>query len=152
PRPHSAAAGFVPWIDLIRRERRTDENGIAASVREGAELALAGGTVAVGDIAGAPGGRPALVPWRQMARSGVIGVWCAGFFGIGGGEEPARGRVAALLEEIEEEATGFEQRGVRLGLQPHAPNTVSLASFRWAQELALARGLPLATHLAETPE
>jgi cytosine/adenosine deaminase-related metal-dependent hydrolase len=39
---------------------------------------------------------------------------------------------------------------VRLGLQPHAPNTVDLRLYEWAVERARALGLPLATHLAET--
>ena len=39
---------------------------------------------------------------------------------------------------------------VRVGISPHAPYTVSDALFRAATELALAEGLPMAIHVAES--
>ena len=42
---------FASWIGLVRAERRTSDDGIAASVREGVELARTGGTALIGDIA-----------------------------------------------------------------------------------------------------
>ncbi|HRQ74132.1 MAG TPA: hypothetical protein PLU35_13995, partial [Phycisphaerales bacterium] len=58
PRPHDPEEGFVAWVERVRAGRRQEDDGIAESVRRGVGLCLAGGTVAVGDIAGAPGGRP----------------------------------------------------------------------------------------------
>lgn len=150
PRPFDHESGFMGWVETIRRERLTDPEAIGASVRRGVELLRAGGTVAVGDIAGAPAGRPTLAPWRELARSGLLGVSYLEFFGIGARQAEARGRVEALLDEWAEEER--PDSGVRLGLQPHAPNTISLGTYRWAVELALGHGLPLSTHLAETPD
>ena len=141
------AAGFVGWIDMVRRGRRTDDAGISESVQRGAALALEAGTVAVGDIAGAPSGRPSLAPWRALAESPLLGVSFLEFFGIGRGEAAARDRLEGLLESLDGRRGGF-----RAGLQPHAPNTVSLPLYEWVADQAAARGLPLATHLAETPE
>ncbi len=88
PRPHDATADtFVAWIDMIRSRRCRDDQQIAASVRRGIDLSLAGGTVAVGDIAGAPGGRPSLAPWRTLRESPLLGVSFIEFFSIGRGRE-----------------------------------------------------------------
>jgi aminodeoxyfutalosine deaminase len=41
---------------------------------------------------------------------------------------------------------------MRLGLQPHATNTVALPHYTWVLQLAAHLGAPVCTHLAETPE
>lgn len=141
PQPFDPAKGFMGWIDMVRRRRPTDDESIAKAVRRGIELSLASGTVAVGDIAGAPAGMPSLVPWRTLAASGLAGGSYLEFFAIGRGEESGLARAEAAVDS----ALG-PSGPVRFGLQPHAPNTVSLRAYAWAAE----RGLPLATHLAET--
>lgn len=141
PQPFDPAGGFMGWIDLVRRRRPTDDESIARAVQRGVELSLAGGTVAVGDIAGAPAGKPSLIPWQTLAASGLPGTSFLEFFAIGRGEEGGLARAQAAVE-LALGATGE----VRFGLQPHAPNTVSLRAYRWAAD----RGLPLATHLAES--
>lgn len=148
PRPHDPGDGFVAWVDVIRAGRHTQDGAIAESVRRGIELSLAGGTVAIGDIAGAPGGQPMLAPWRAMAESGVLGVSFLEFFGIGATRERARARLEALLVELPA-GTG---ESARLGLQPHAPNTVDRRLYEWAVAASRRHGLALSTHLAETPE
>lgn len=147
PRPYDARAGFVGWIDMVRRARLVDGAEIRASVRRGVELSLAGGVVAVGDIAGAAGG-PRLDAWRELSASPLSGVSYLEFFAIGTREASGRGAAEQALDE----AGGGERGGVRLGLQPHAPYTVSPAGMRWAIETAARRGLPLSTHLAESSE
>jgi cytosine/adenosine deaminase-related metal-dependent hydrolase len=153
PRPHEPGDGFVAWVDMVRAERRHGEDEIQASVRRGAELSLGAGVVAVGDIAGAPAGRITLAPWRAMGASGLRGVSYLEFFGIGRGEARTLARLEALGAELEA-AMGGPTGAARLGLQPHAPNTVSRRVYRAA--VALSRRftptLPLTTHLAETPE
>ena len=133
------------WIEAIRQGRRTEPDAIAASVREGIRLALAGGTVAVGDIAGAAGGRPTVAPLETLQDSPLLGVCFVEFFGIGNRLEQSTARLGRLAAELERFAIGAH-RGVRPGLQPHAPNTVDLNLYLRAATL----GLPLATHLAET--
>lgn len=141
PRPFEQEGGFMGWIEMVRRNRPADEASIARSVGHGAELSLAGGTVAIGDIAGAPGGRPGLAPFQALARSDLVGTSFLEFFAIGRGEEPGLARARAVIE-----SAPAVSGGVRLGLQPHAPNTVSGRGYEWAAGC----GLPLATHLAET--
>ncbi len=147
PRPFEASGGLVGWVGMIGQQRHVASDAIAASVRRGIELSLAGGTVAVGDIAGAPLGRPSLAPFRALAESRLAGVSFLEFFGIGN-------RLAASMEGLGGVLDSFPSEGdrVRLGLQPHAPNTIDLALYRYAAEEAVRRGLPLCTHLAETPE
>lgn len=150
PRPHDPGAGFVPWVEMIRQGRHADEAAIAASVARGARLSLLAGTVAVGDIGGAVRGRPSLAPWRALRSTGMRGVSFLEYFGIGSTARRSRAAVAEVLASASREASG---RGAALGLQPHAPNTVS--TWLYGESVELARGepaRPLATHLAETPE
>lgn len=153
PVPHEPGEGFVKWVDHIRASRRDTPEGISESVRLGVDLSLAGGSAAVGDIAGAPGGRLTDTPARVLAQSPLCGVSYLEFFGIGRTAALAAQRLTAYARDelpgLQSELTGS---GVRVGLQPHAPNTVDLAVYRWAAAIAETHGLPLSTHLAETPE
>ncbi|MCC5821975.1 MAG: amidohydrolase family protein [Phycisphaerales bacterium] len=151
PMPHQPGDGFVAWVHHIRAARHDTPEGIAEAVRSGIALSIAGGTVAVGDIAGAPHGRLTDTPARVLGGSPLAGVSYLEFFGIGRSAAPAIERLERFVREALpglSEATG----PVRIGLQPHAPNTVDLGVYRWAAALADRCGLPLATHLAETPE
>lgn len=159
PQPHDPRAGFVPWVDMIRSRRHVDDAGIAASVRRGVELSLAAGTVAVGDIAGAPAGRMSLVPWRTLQECRMPGVSYAEFFGIGASRLPREQGLRAFVDAAMDEACEAAStmlNGVpaaRLGLQPHAPNTVDVRLY--AAAVQLAQRLPgrhICTHLAESPE
>jgi cytosine/adenosine deaminase-related metal-dependent hydrolase len=154
PRPHDPGAGFVPWIERIRTQRCQTPEEVSASVRQGIALVVAGGTVAVGDIAGCPKGRYFLEPWRELMASGLAGVSYIECFGIGRGETGAADRLSAFLDEHEPEiAASLHRRAwVRVGLQPHAPNTVSPAHYRFVIREAARRDFVLSTHLAETPE
>lgn len=141
PRPNSG--GFLPFIDAVRAERRSEPEAIAQSVRDGVRLSLAGGVVAVGDIAGAPGGAPSLVPLQALADSPLFGVSFLEFFAMGPREPASLQRLRDILD-----AAPPPSSRVRLGLQPHAPYSASPAAYR----LATSLDLPLATHLAESPE
>jgi len=149
PQPHSPADGFVPWIDMIRRRRETTDDAIAASVCQGITLSLAGGTVAVGDIAGAAMGKPSLQPWRTLRDSAMLGVSFLEFFSRGSFRDKS---LAAGLHALAVGLAEPQDPLRRLGLQPHAPNTVELPAFLRAIEAAAAAGAPLSTHLAESPE
>jgi len=149
PLEHAAEEGFVAWVERIRAGRAHEPEAIAASVRRGIDLCLRAGTVLVGDIAGAPRGGPSLVPWETLAASPLGGVSFLEFFAIGN-------RVRPALERLGEVVTQAGARpptpGARLGLEPHAPNTVALSAYRRAVQIASDFGLPLCTHLAETIE
>lgn len=153
PVAHDPTRGFVPWVEHIRANRRDSPDGIAESVRLGVELSLAGGTVAVGDIAGAPNGRLTVTPAHVLGDSRLAGVSFLEFFGIG---RSAAGSVDQLDRFVREALPVLRRKlegcPVRVGLQPHAPNTVDLGVYRWATALAARHDLPLSTHLAETSE
>ena len=147
---HDPGVGFVPWVDRIIAARLDDDERIGASVRRGVELARAGGTVAIGDIAGSPRTGPTLAPLRALRASGLLGVSFLEYVAIGHAERPALDRLAAFLDEHADE---IDRPGlVRFGLQPHAPNTVAPGAYRWGVRAAAAHAWPLATHLAESPE
>jgi cytosine/adenosine deaminase-related metal-dependent hydrolase len=148
PQPHDASEGFVRWVDMIRTRRHLSSERIAESVRRGIELSLAAGVVAVGDIAGAPGGTPSLAPHGALRDSVLRGVSYLEFFGIGTIRDRSRESVEAVLGKVSENG---EDR-VRFGLQPHAPSSVDLRVYEWAAAAASLRGMMIATHLAETPE
>ena len=141
PRDHDPAAGFDAWLAMILTERRHDAHGIAASVEAGAERCLAGGVVAVGDIAGVARTEPV----EALRASALGGVSYVEFFGLGA-------RQAASVSAMEALAAGtpLMDRGVRLGLSPHAPYTAGPSLFDGAAALARSLGLGVSTHLAES--
>ncbi len=153
PRPHAPDDGFVAWVDMIRAARATEDADILASVRIGIDLSIRGGSAALGDIAGAPAGVPNIMPFKALRESPVAGVSYLEFFAIGLAETGAIERVGAALDALEREEE-LPQPGdaARLGLQPHATNTVARSAYLWAASRARELGLPLCTHAAETPE
>ncbi|MEM8756656.1 MAG: amidohydrolase family protein [Planctomycetota bacterium] len=149
PRPHDPEGSFVPWVNMIRAERPTDPHAIAEAVARGVAMSELGGVAAVGDIAGAPMGVPSLAAAEALARGSLHGVSFVEFFAIGTTEHE---RFEAFRGLMEEAAARRAPGRVRLGIQPHAPNTVSLWAYRRACELAAAADLPLMTHLAESAD
>jgi cytosine/adenosine deaminase-related metal-dependent hydrolase len=150
PQPRRSGSSFVEWVDMIRAGRATIDEDIAASVSEGIRRSLLGGTVAIGDIAGAPRGIPSLIPHRTLTQSPLLGVSFVEFFAIGTGRRRGIDAITAMLDSLG--ARCLVPGDCRLGLQPHAPNTVALDAYQHAVTLARKHGLPLCTHLAETPE
>jgi len=132
---------FGDWLAMILRSRATADDAIQESVRLGIERSLAGGVVAVGDIAGAWSTVPT-VTLRDSPLSGVSYVEC---FGIGARQEEAADQIERILR-----ATAPEAQGVRAGVTPHAPYTVGLRLYGRALGLAREGGAPFATHLAES--
>lgn len=153
PQPHEPGEGFVRWVDMIRTNRAQTDEEIAKCVRLGVERSLAGGVIAVGDIAGAPAGRLTESPARALAQSPLMGVSFLEFFGIGKSAAGAIKRVDAFLNDHAPVLMdAMDGSGVRFGLQPHATNTIDLGVYRWIARAAGAKGIPTSTHLAETPE
>ncbi len=153
PIAHDPADGFVKWVDHIRSNRKLDDSDIQDAVALGIKGSLAGGSIAVGDIAGAPMGRITDAPAHELAFSPLIGVSYLEFFGIGTSAPAAITKINHYLSTVYPQSlTNIANSGVEIGLQPHAPNTVDLVVYRWAAAAARARSMPLSTHLAETPE
>jgi cytosine/adenosine deaminase-related metal-dependent hydrolase len=147
PRP-CAGRDFDSWIGSLRGLRPTEPEAIAHAVRTGIALCVAGGVLAVGDIAGCPASGPTLTPWRTLRDSPLLGVSFVEFFGIGRAEASGLARVEHLLNEHAAEFSDQAPDGVRLGLQPHAPYSVAARTF---ERVARTPGeIPVSTHLAET--
>ncbi|MEL6330182.1 MAG: amidohydrolase family protein, partial [Planctomycetota bacterium] len=144
PIPHEPADGFVSWIQRVRDLRPSNETEIRSSVAEGVRLSLAGGVVAVGDIAGAVQGRPSLFAAEALSESPLWGTSYVELFGIGVASETT----LAALPDLAGRVRAWRRPRLRLGLEPHAPYSVAPDVF----EAVAALGLPLATHLAESPE
>jgi cytosine/adenosine deaminase-related metal-dependent hydrolase len=149
PRPFDAEAGFSGFVDLVRRERHTDDERIAESVRRGIESSLLNGVVAVADIAGSAGGQPRLAPFEELTRSALWGTSYLEFFAIGTREAEGLERIE---EAVEEGVRRVRRPRMGLGISPHAPSTVSLKGYMKAAEMANRYNLRLMTHLAETPQ
>ncbi|MBL4699185.1 MAG: hypothetical protein JKX70_10165, partial [Phycisphaerales bacterium] len=73
PVAHDPNEGFVKWIDHIRCNRKQEDADIRQAVRLGIQASLAGGTIAVGDISGAPTGRITDAPAHELAGSPLLG-------------------------------------------------------------------------------
>jgi aminodeoxyfutalosine deaminase len=130
---------FVSWVDVVRRRRAVEPEQIRASVLSGAEKAVTGGTRFVGDIAGAS----SLAAVDALRESDLEGVSYLEIFGNGSKREAALTLLDGLVDR-----TARSEHQVRLGVQPHAPYSCAKEVYAKAASL----GLPLATHLAETPE
>ncbi len=141
PRPYEPEEGFASWISMVRESRPRDPGAIQDAVLRACGLSRAGGVAMVGDIAGDWTGEPG----DALRRSGMWGVSFLEVFGLGE-------REAASIDRLTEMVGGFCRRHERVkpGIQPHAPYSAGPGLFAAAADLAAAKGLPIATHLAET--
>ena len=135
--PQPFDGDFTTWVDGVRAGRARTDEGIAAAVLEGVRLLRVGGTAMVGDIAGVR----STVPTVALRKSGMAGVSFFEIFGVGRTQATAIEVMRAAAQSV-----ACVERGVRFGMQPHAPYSCGPEVYRAAASL----GLPLATHLAET--
>jgi cytosine/adenosine deaminase-related metal-dependent hydrolase len=150
PLAHDPDAPFASWIPRVTAARHPEGDAIGASVRLGAALSLAGGVVAVGDIAGATRLGPRPEPGRALGESGLMGVSYVEFFALGADADE---RVMAAFEVVKSLGGGGLARAntrLRFGLSPHAPYSVLPKAYARAAALASEHALPLCTHLAES--
>ncbi|MFK7759547.1 MAG: amidohydrolase family protein [Phycisphaerales bacterium] len=153
PYPHDPEGGFVPWLDMIRANRLQEDERIIDSVNLGIQKSLDGGTIAVGDIAGAPNAILKDAPIHALAQSPIIGTSFLEFFGIGKTAESAIQLVDDYLHtSMPALQDSIKNLGVTFGLSPHATNTIALSVYQWVVQVASDRDIPLCTHLAETLE
>ncbi len=139
--PLAYPGSFVGFIEEVRRLRASEESSIAQGVRRGIELARAGGTAMVGDIAGWVSRSTWTVPINELRSAGMPGVSYLEVFGIGRRQADAIGVLREAAAVIPRTCGG-----VRLGLSPHALYSCGPRVYSAAASL----GLPVATHLAET--
>ncbi|MCM2357305.1 MAG: amidohydrolase family protein [Geobacteraceae bacterium] len=132
---------YVDWvIQVIKIRRALTSDELAHSVCEGVRKSLECGTTTVGEILT---DRSLLPIYQKSPLSGRL--YCEAV-----GHDPVR--CAELLRSLEDALTTFAGDGLKPGLSPHAPHTLSP---RFMEEVAgLARGysVPTVIHLAESPE
>lgn len=138
-------ATFVDWIArLVPRGQVTADDvraSVARSVPIGVAQCLRFGVTCVGDIS-----RHCAVT-RPLLTRGPLRV-------VSYGEIQAMAARRTLLEErlqIAADPTGVSDF-LRVAVSPHAPYSIEPDGYRRCLEVAAANRLPLATHLAETPD
>jgi 5-methylthioadenosine/S-adenosylhomocysteine deaminase len=133
---------FGPWIaDHVARRPRLEPGDVEAAAALGAlqNLRSGVGTIADASFAGAS--------VRAASEAGLRGIVAIEAFG-GKGEDPAPITAQAWqrIQDFRADASPL----VRVGSSPHAPYTVTPALYRALDELALAEGLAIVTHVAES--
>ena len=145
-RPEPAPPTFVDWILAVRESLagvRDFPSFIKASTTSGIGQCRRFGVTAVGDISLNPGlTRP------RLAERGMRGVSFGEVLGMAG----RRGQFEGRLAEAVDRAFEAEAPGLRAGIEPHAPYSLDLEGYRRCVAEAGRLGMPLATHLSETPE
>lgn len=136
--------GLEGWLTRMLTRTRIEpaelERKSEAACRIGAEASLQFGVTTVGDIS-----RQCHVT-RPALRGGPLRV-------VSFGEVMAMAQRRGLLEERLTRAadTVCASQSLRIGISPHSPYSIEVQGYTCCLEVAKQHGMPLATHLAETP-
>jgi 5-methylthioadenosine/S-adenosylhomocysteine deaminase len=139
-------ADFPSWIRHVRAlkgERAGMPSGFLDAARAGVRACWAAGVTTVADT----GDSGAVA--RVLAELGGSGIAYQEVFG------PDPDQVAESMAALEAQLAALghcASARVRLGVSPHAPYSVSGPLYAAAARWARSRGLPLAVHVAESPE
>jgi cytosine/adenosine deaminase-related metal-dependent hydrolase len=143
-RPTPAPPTFVDWI-LSTRDQISRIPDLATFLREstlaGIRQSVRFGVTTIGDITLNP-----TITRPLIKDSGLRGLSFGEVLGMAGR--------SAQLEQRLNEATDrqCQTKSLRAGIEPHAPYSLDLTGYRRCLEQARQHGMPLATHLAETPD
>jgi 5-methylthioadenosine/S-adenosylhomocysteine deaminase len=139
-------AAFPDWIRrIIELKRARTRADFLAAARQGLADCHAAGVTTVADC----GDSGAVI--EALAEGGGRGIYYQEVFGPH--PEQATESLAGLRARLAQLRRFADAAGrVRLGVSPHAPYSVSGPLYRAAAEFARAEGLPLAVHIAESPE
>ncbi|HKI57291.1 MAG TPA: amidohydrolase family protein [Trueperaceae bacterium] len=141
--PYSAGA-YDRFIRAVIRHRREHGGGVAAA-RRGVDEVLAGGVRVIGDIV-----TDAEVMRYLLTHPDLSGV---AYWEVIG-PDPADAERA--FDEARRMLAGFRALerpgGVRVGVSPHTPHTVSAPLLQRLAALARGEGLPMQIHVAESPD
>jgi cytosine/adenosine deaminase-related metal-dependent hydrolase len=129
----SRGIALPDWIRLTMDCRKRLGAGLSAAVARGLRECLSHGVTTVGEIV-QPGFSPTVSSVAVTAFVELIG--------------PNSARAATALDQARRHVRGSR----RPGLGPHAPYSVCDELLRGAVELSAAHRIPLAMHLAESPE
>lgn len=132
---------FIEWVKTVIAVRAKEPAAIRAAVRKGVAMSRAAGVLTVGDIAGS------IEAVAALAESAMRGVSFIELLGLDEGSVEHLQRISAAVKVPE-----LAGSHVRPGIQPHAPYSTGPFIYVPAERLAKHLGVPLSTHLAETPE
>ncbi|MHC4993886.1 MAG: amidohydrolase family protein [Planctomycetota bacterium] len=131
--PRPLEGGSIDCVGMVMANRPTDPSGSAS---RGADLSRQAGVLTVGDIVEAD---------LDKKNASLRGVNFVEFFGLAG-DTLAQSKFR--MDEYVAAASKNDATLMCSGLQPHAPYSTGPEIYRQASE----SGLPISTHLAETPE
>jgi aminodeoxyfutalosine deaminase len=135
-------SSFTDWISqLVARRQSWTKEDFISSAREGARLALASGTVLVGDITSSGFG------WDSTLSEHLRRVVFEEVLALSPDQaDQALLQLGLLFERAKPNPLLIH------GISPHAPYSVSAELFRRIAVMAKEQGRLLATHVAETRE
>ncbi|HVT30800.1 MAG TPA: amidohydrolase family protein [Lacipirellulaceae bacterium] len=137
---------LVDWIRLVIGERGRANRSTIDSFQHGVRESLECGVTTIGDIVtSVPGG---LSGCDVTAFAEIIGysrVRADSAF------NHLTDQLDCLMQAANESA-GIEPAQSQIGISPHAPYTVSPSLLKRVIRLAFERGLPVAMHVAESPD
>lgn len=146
--PHSAGVPFAEWIGQMIRYRRSLPAGSADPAGSAVATGLAEleetGTAAAADVSGYPwpGCNDRQSPVRQLILFEQLGL----------DRERADSKSALLRQRLEEFAGREAGPGLVPGISPHAPYSMDERLFEQAIATAESLQIPVAMHIAESPE
>ncbi len=145
--PRSFEGDFVGWLKMVIRERPTAPEAVQRGVQRGAEQSIQAGVGWLGDVAGSP----LAIQARRAARlPGVSYLECTG---LGERQQQQIEQIRGQLESLEfETPVPALERGVVLGLSPHAPYSAGERLYDWAADMSRQHAMRLVSHVAESPE
>jgi cytosine/adenosine deaminase-related metal-dependent hydrolase len=136
---------FIDWIASVRGRMRIEpgdeERSITMAVNAGITQSLKFGVTCVGDISNF-----IEISRRALSNSSIRAV----SYGEALGLAKLRQRFVTSLDRATDLSVQSDR--LRIGLSPHSPYTVDLAGFGECLSFASRLNLPLATHLAESPD
>lgn len=134
---------YEGFLQAVVAHARSGARGEAAARRGVAELKAAGVRV-VGDIVTDPAVMEALLSDPELTG---VAYWEV----IGPDPDTAAERFATAVETVNRFRSLERPGGVRVGVSPHTPHTVSASLMRSLTSWARVQGLPVAIHVAESP-
>lgn len=141
-----AGNGFIPWIlDLIEKSRAMGPEERLQSALLGCRKMLENGITTVGEVSFS--GETSLEAMKQTGLKGTI------YLEIFGTRDRYDNEAfLPIIQRVERLREKAEGTGIRIGLSPHSPYTVSPALWRRVMAYAEQEGLPLTYHLSESLE
>ena len=136
---------FASWIRQLTRTKyeHLGRDDLLVSARLGAMECLAAGVTCVGEVMDIGTG------WEAMRETGLRGVAYQEVFGP---DESAADEAAQGLSRKVEALMPHQSDLLRLGVSPHAAYTVSPRLYGLVRDMAEAQELPIAIHVAESPD